>query len=61
MVKKIRRYIIGILIFALSIECVLLVGEAHYYKVNKASHMNINGRIVSEIDNLVNFSGMAEN
>jgi len=57
--KKFKKFIIMVLIFAVTIESGALVGEAYSYKKNKYCKGTVNGRIVAKIDNLINFSGMA--
>ena len=57
--KKIKKFIIMVLIFAVTIEAGALVGEGYTYKKYGFASRNTNGRIVCEIDNLINFSGIA--
>lgn len=53
--KRIAFIIVSLLLI---IELGCLIRETYTYTKNKACSTNINGRIVSEIDNLINFSGM---
>jgi uncharacterized protein YneF (UPF0154 family) len=57
--KKIKKYIVSVLVILLCIEFGALFGEFLTYKKYKAASYNLNGRIISELDNLINFSGLA--
>jgi len=57
--KKFKKIIVSILIFGVVLEGGLLARETYTYVNDKYSNITVNGRIVAEADNLINFSGMA--
>jgi hypothetical protein len=57
--KKFRKLIVPILFLFLMLEVGLLVGDTYIYCKYKVAKNSVNGRIICEIDNLINFSGMA--
>jgi uncharacterized protein YneF (UPF0154 family) len=56
--KRFKNIILSIFFIAFMLEAGLLVGEFYIYNKYKTAHLNINGRIVCELDNLINFSGL---
>jgi len=56
MFKKISLTIICILI---AVELGFLVGDTYIYCKYRSAKLSTNGKIICEIDNLINFSGMA--
>lgn len=57
--KKLKKSLLIITCVALAIEIGVLAGDTYIYCKYKTSKLNLNGRIISEIDNFINFSGMA--
>ncbi len=57
--KKFKKFIVAILIVGFTLELGLLIGDGFTYNKYKYASLNLNGKIVCEVDNLINFSGMA--
>jgi hypothetical protein len=57
--KKYKRIVLSILLSVFILEGNMLGMETYNYVRTKSAHLTVNGRIVCEIDNLTNFSGMA--
>jgi hypothetical protein len=57
--KKFKKLIVGFLILLFVAECGAIVGEGITYNKYGFASTNINGRIVCEADNLINFSKWA--
>lgn len=57
--RKAKKIIISILICLLAVESGLLFEEAYNYNKYKYSRLTLNGYIIAQVDNLINFSGMA--
>ena len=57
---KIKNKIITVVVGIVMFEAALLGVETHSYLTTNSSHININGRIVAELDNTFNFSGISK-
>lgn len=58
--KKIRKIIVLILIIGITLETGALISEGYTYKKYRYSSLNLNGKIICKIDDLINFSGMVK-
>ena len=57
-IMKIRKIIITVMVCLFMFEGVLLGLETKSYLTTNSSHINVNGRIIAELDNTFNFSNI---